>query len=229
MAADKNIALRKRQQIENAGRTMFMWVAIAAVVVGIAAVLSVSLFERIMFNQKIIDAKNKTASTLSDNNKIIDELKANVRVMNTNAALKETPRLDESEPVSVILDALPSNPNSSALGASLQQKLLLVGGVSVESLTVDPISGVEDAKSDSDATSGEITFKFVVSADASQVSSLKKVLTNLEASIRVIDLTSITVEQQNNRVTLTAEGMAFYQSETKVELKTKSIRPGGSK
>jgi len=60
---------------------------------------------------------------------------------------------------------------------------------------------------------------------ASNASSLKQVLRNLEKSIRVIDLTSVTIEQQSSRITLNAEGRAYYQPETKVELKEKSLRP----
>jgi hypothetical protein len=225
----RNVALRKRQQIENAGRTMFVWVTIAAAVVGVAAVVGTSLVQRIAFNQKVINAKNETISHLKDNNKIVSDLKDNIRVLNTDPALLSTPRLDGTEPLSVILDALPSTANSSALGASLQQKLLDVSGVSLESLTVDPIAGVEDegSSSDSEAASGqnEITFEFVVSTDAAQADNLKQVLRNIERSIRAIDLTSVTIERQGNNMTLSASGRAFYQPASTVELKEKSIKP----
>lgn len=227
--ADKNVALRKRQQIENASKTMFLWVAGAAAIVGIALVLSFSLFERISFNQRVINEKNETASTLHKNNEIVNELKENIRVLNTNEALVDTPRVEDSEPISAILDGLPASPNSSALGASLQQKLLVGGGVSIDSLTVDPIAGVED---DDDSGSGEgeggeneITFQFVVTAGAGQADALKQILRNIEKSIRVIDLTSVTIEQQNNTIALSAEGRAYYQPEKSVELSEKAVRP----
>lgn len=223
---DKNVALRKRQQIENASKTMFLWVAGAAAIVGIALVLSFSLFERITFNQRVIGEKNETATTLRKNNEVVEELKENIRVLNTNEALVDTPRVEDSEPISAILDGLPSTANSSALGASLQQKLLVGGGVSIDSLTVDPIAGVED-DDDGDAETGdnEITFQFVVSASAGQADGLKKILRNIESSIRVIDLISVTIEQQNNKITLSAKGRAFYQPEKKVELSEKVVRP----
>lgn len=229
MPNEKNASLRKRQQIENAGKVMFIWVAVAAAVVGIAVVVSISLFERISFNNEVLSKKNATASNLKHNNKVADELKDNIRVINTNQALADTPRNSETQPISVILDALPSNPNSSALGASLQQKLLKVDGVSIDLLTVNPISGVEDDDDDDESEGGEITFKFIASTNASQVSGLKQALLNLERSIRVIDLTAVTIEQQNNKSTLTAEGRAFYQPETKVELKTTTHKPGSKK
>jgi glycine/D-amino acid oxidase-like deaminating enzyme len=227
--ADKNVALRKRQQIENAGRLMFLWVAGAAAVVGIALVLSISLFERITFNQEIISLKNETAGTLRDNNEVVEELKQNVRVLNTNKALLDTPNLEGTEPVSVVLDALPAKANSSALGASLQQKLLQGGGVTIDSLIVDPISGVEDtdeeSDSDTESANGEITFQFVISAGAGQASSLKEALRRIERSIRAIDITSVTIEQQSSRITLSAEGKSYYQPEKTVELTEVSKRP----
>ena len=219
--ADNTQAIRKRQQIENAGRTMFLWVAIAAAVIGIAAVLALSLIERINFRNEVIGMKNETVDTLKKNNEAVEGLQQEVRVLNTNPALNATPRLAGTEALSVVLDALPSTANSSALGASLQQKLLKVSGVSIDSLTVEPIAGSEDG--DGDGGSNEITFEFTISARSAN--SLKEVLRNLEKSIRVIHLTTVTIEQHNSNIKLSAEGQAFYQPETKVVLEEKEKRP----
>lgn len=230
--ADKDVAIRKRQQIEKAGRTMFIWVATAAAVVGIAAVLAVSLFQRLVFNQKVINAKNETIAVLRDNNTVVNDLKDNVRVLNTNSALLNTDRSENSEPISVVLDALPSQPNSSALGASLQQKLLNVEGVVIESLTVDPIAGVEDnidtgdtSVSDSETGDNEIRFQFTVSTKASKVNALKEVLKRIESSIRAIDIYKLSVEQQNDSISLSVEGRAYFEPEVTVELQKESIKP----
>lgn len=227
--ADNNVTLRKRQQIENAGRTMFMWVAIASVVVGVAGVLSASLYERLAFNNKIIGKMNETANTLKANNETADTLKENVRVLNTDEDLLNTPRLESSEPVSVVLDALPSQPNSSALGASLQQKLLSLEGVTIESLIVEPISGVEDDSENSttsEASNNKIAFSFTITTGASGgADRFRQVLRNLEKSIRVVDLQTTRLEQRNDKLTLNATGTAFYQLEKKVELKDEAVKP----
>ncbi|HRF28906.1 MAG TPA: hypothetical protein PL051_04725 [Candidatus Saccharibacteria bacterium] len=230
--ADNDVALRKRQQIEKAGRTMFLWVAAAAAVVGIAAVLAISLFQRLVFNQKVLNAKNETISVLRDNNAVVNDLKDNVRVLNTNSALLNTDRSEGSEPIAVVLDALPSQPNSSALGASLQQKLLDVDGVVIEALTVTPIAGVEDtidtgdnASTDSDTGDNEIRFQFTVSTKANKASALKEVLKRIERSIRAIDIYQLSVEQQNDSISLSVEGRAFFEPEVTVELKKESIKP----
>lgn len=225
---DKNAALRKRQQIEKAGRTMFIWVAASSAIVGVAAVLSISLFQQLLFNQKVIHEKNVTVGNLRSNNDTVSKLKDNVRVLNTNQNLIDTPRLEGAEPISVVLDALPSQPNSLALGASLEQRLLKVDGVNIESLVVDPISGIEG---DSSASSSEgldenqIGFRFTITADESKIDALREALRNLEASVRAIDMTSITVERQGTRISLTGQGHAFYLPEKKVELSEKSVKP----
>lgn len=230
MADGEAPALRKRQQIQKAGKNMFVWVAGAAAILGLCAVLATSLYERIVYSQKVIDAKNQTVDTLKKNIDVASSLKKSIRVLNTNQALIDTPRLDGTEPISVILDALPSGPNSSALGASLQQKLLTLDGISVESLTVDPIAGVEDvndgtaaASTSTTSTENEITFQFTVTATAGQGGTLQQMLRNLERSIRTIDLTSVTIEQQGGKITLTAKGRAYYQPGTTVKLKEKVV------
>jgi hypothetical protein len=231
MPSDDNTqALRKRQQIENAGKNMFLWVAGAAAIFGICLVLAISLYDRIAFRQDVIGAKNETVSNLESNIKTAETLKEQVRVLNTNEALLQTPRLDGTEPVSVILDALPSTANSSALGASLQQKLLNETGVTLESLTVEPISGVEDVDEEttSETTSGDnvINFQFTITVASGQASQLQKALRRLEKSIRTIDLATISIEQQGGKITLTAEGQAYFQPATKVELKEIDCNPG---
>lgn len=228
-------ALRKRQQIANANKMMFIWVAAVSAVVGIAIVLSLFLLQKAWFNEKVLAEKSKTASTLVKNNEVVDELKNQVRVLNTNQALKDSMNADESEPVQVVLDALPAEANSSALGASLQEKFLNGDGLRLESLNVDPVAGiesqgdssVEDASASVDAASDEnqITFRFAVSSDVGNASALKNLLQKLERSIRAIDLTTVTIETQGNRLVLTVDGHAFYELAKTVELKDKTVKP----
>jgi len=234
--ATGDTALRKRQQIANANRMMFLWVAAVSVVVGIAAVLSLFLVQKALFNEKVLAEKDKTASTLVKNNKAIDELKNQVRVLNTNQALKDSMAPGETQPVQAVLDALPSEANSSALGASLQEKFLNDGALKLESLNVDPVVGVESqsdeniqdaSASSTDATAGQnqITFRFAVSTDLANANALKDLLQRMERSIRTIDITSLTVETQGARLVLTVEGHAFYEPAKSVDLKDKTVKP----
>lgn len=233
MAAQQDTALRKRQQIANANRMMFLWVAGASVLVGITLVASIFLLQKAWFNEKVLAEKAKTASTLTKNNEVVADLKDQVRVLNTNQALKDSMNANESQPVQVVLDALPSDANSSALGASLQEKFLSDGALTIESLNVDPVAGVEsdtdsaveDASASASTSEHQITFRFAVSTDATNASALKSLLQKLERSIRAIDLTSLNIETQGTRLLLTVEGRSFYEPAKTVELKDKTVKP----
>ena len=234
MAAQET-AIRKRQQIANANRMMFLWVAAASVIVGIAAVVSLFLVQKLFFNEKVLAEKAKTASVLSENNKNVDELKNQIRVLNTNQALKDSMVPGEDEPIQVVLDALPDKANSSALGASLQEKFLNDPALKLESLNVDPVQGAESqsdtnvqdasASSSAAASENEITFRFSVSADVANASVLKDLLQKLERSIRTIDVTGLTIETQGSRLVLTVNGHAFYEPAKTVDLKDKTVKP----
>lgn len=231
--ATQETALRKRQQIAKANRTMFLWVAGASAIVGIALVLSLFLLQKAWFNEKVLAEKSKTASVLTDNNKVVSDLKDQIRVLNTNQSLKEVMIAGEDQPVQVVLDALPSDANSSALGSSLQEKFLNDGALKVESLTVDPVAGiesqsdtsVEDASTDTVEGENQITFRFTVSTDANNATALKNLLQRIERSIRPIDISTLTVETQGERLVLTASGRSFYEPARTVELKEKTVKP----
>lgn len=235
MPVNQDAAIRKRQQIANANRMMFMWVAGVSVVVGIAIVASIFLVQKAWFNEKVLAEKSKTASTLVQNNNVIDELKDEIRVLNTNDALRSAMAPGEDRPIQVVLDALPAEANSSALGASLQEKFLNDPALVIESLNVDPVAGiesqddlnVEDASvSDAEATGdNQINFRFSVSTDAGNPSAFKSLLQRLERSIRAINLKTLSIETQGTRLLLTVDGNAYYEPARSVELKDKTVKP----
>ena len=233
MAEPETIVVRKRQQIASANRAMFIWVALASVVVGSAAVGAIFLAQKAWFNERVLAEKTKTVSTLDKNIKTIDKLKEQVRVMNTNQALHDAMAPGETQPIQVVLDALPADANSSALGASLQTKLLNDPALTIDTLRVDPVAGVEanteqgveDASAGDAATDSTIHFIFTVSVPTDKVSALKDLLGRLERSVRAIDVTKLTVEGQGNRVSMTVEGNAYYEPAKTVELKEKVVKP----
>lgn len=226
-------ALRKRSQIAKANRTMFLWVAAVSVVLGFALVGSIFLVQKLLFNEKILAEKDKTSSILRTNIANISELEAQVRVLDSNEALLSAKADPEDQTLQVILDALPSEANSLALGASLQNKLLAgVDGLSVDSLQVTPVAGVETLNADTvvqdasltDAGTGfsEIAFRFTVSGSEA---ALKQVLERLERSIRAIDVTSLAIESQGSSRVLSVQARAFYEPARIVELTNKAVQP----
>jgi len=225
-------ALRKRTQISKANRMMFIWIAAASAIVGFAVVAAIFLGQKLVFNEKVLIEKNKTVSTLNTNNKVIDELQTQVRVLDTDANLMKIKAKDTDQAIQVILDALPADANSLALGASLQNKLLAgISGLTIETIQVDPVegvesltgnAGVESAATSSEVTASQITFRFTVSGGQD---ALKQVLTNLERSIRTIDVTNLRIENQGTSQTMTVQGRAFYEPARDVKLYDKVVKP----
>lgn len=227
------VAMRKRTQIAKANRMMFLWVAGVSVIVGFGLVGSIFLAQKLFFNEKVLAEKEKTVSILKTNNANIPELEAQVRVLDTNQALTNSKAKPTDQPIQAILDALPSDANSLALGASLQSKLLAgIGGLTIQSLQVDPVVGIEQlggsatVVQNTTTTSGpsdnQITFRFSVSGTPD---ALKQALSNLERSIRAIDIMSLRIESQGATQVLTVEARAFYEPAVVVQLKDKLVKP----
>lgn len=223
-------ALRKRTQITQANRIMFIWIAAASALVSFALVASIFLAQKLLFNEKVLSEKNRTVSTLNANNKLVSDLQTQVRVLDTNTDLATSKAKDSDQTVQVILDALPSDANSLALGASLQNKLLAgVPGLTIQSLQVDPVAGVESLTSGSVQSGAskavsdtQITFRFSVTGNQD---ALKGALTNLERSIRTIDITNLQIENQGTSQVMTIQGRAFYEPTRNVTLYDKVVRP----
>ena len=210
---------------------MFLWVAIVSVVFGIALVSSIFLIQKIVFNEKVLAEKNKTVSVLAKDNANITDLEGNVRALDTNQDLINAKVSSDSQAVQVILDALPSDANSLALGASLQNKLLAgIPGLTIVSLQVDPVAGVESLGNDtttqastvpSSTGASQITFRFSVSGDET---ALKTALQNLERSIRTINISSLKIESQGTSRLMTVEASAYYQPARVVQLTDKVVK-----
>lgn len=225
-------ALRKRQQITRANQMMFLWIAGVSVVVGFSIVLMVFLVQRIWFGERVIAEKLNTVSVLDKNLKIAADLKNNVRVLNTNQDLQATRLNDTDQALQSVLDALPADANSTAMASSLQQKLLAgVPGVTIESLKVEPVSGIEiantstTASDSSDPLSNSIGFSFAVSAQVNNQDGLRQILTRIEKSIRPFNITTLTVESQGSRVVMSATGLGYYEPAQTVGLTDKVVKP----
>lgn len=221
----KDAAMRKRTQIVKANRVMFAWVAIVSVILGFALVATIFMAQMLMFNERVLSEKEKTITILKKNNDSIDDLEAQVRVLDTNQALSTVKANPNDQAIQVILDALPSDKNELALGASLQKKLLAgIPGLTVNTVQFDQTSlnsSVQNASGASSSGPFEIPFRLSVSGDES---ALKQALSNLERSIRTIDITSIQIESQGSSRTLTIQARAFYEPAVVVELKDKVIK-----
>ncbi|MDR0591310.1 MAG: hypothetical protein LBG75_01995 [Candidatus Nomurabacteria bacterium] len=221
----QEVAIKKRQAISNASRNMFIAVAGASVLVGFAIVGSIFLIQKMMFNARVIGAKQDTASILTDNNKEIVTLENNIKALRSNSALRKVMVGDGSDSLRVLPDALPSFYNQEALGASVMNVLL------DPVITVDSFSFASIGASEGEATAGKlqsIEFSFTAQGTPEEVS---KAIQNLEHSIRQVDITQMSVsfsksELGGSILELRATARAYYTSSVSIKLGEKEISSG---
>jgi hypothetical protein len=224
----QNITIRKRTQIIMTNKIMFLWVAGASVLFGFGLVASIFLAQMSLYNEKVLAEKQKTITTLDNNISSVTGLEDNVRALDANQLLINLKAQPEDRAVQVILDALPSDANSSALGASIQNKLLSnIDGLSLISLQVDPVAGVESSATNSSSYGSSISqysinFRFSVSGTEA---ALKNALLKLESSIRSINIISIKIEGSSTQdSTMTVNAVAFYEPAQTISLTDKVIK-----
>lgn len=227
----KESSIRKRQQIFKANRMMFLWVAMASAVIGFALVISISLMQRIIYNQKVIGEKNKTYSTLTNNNKKVSQLEDQIKTINYSSdVLKKLRAKDSDDPIQVVLDALPSDSNRLALGSSLQNVLLAnIPGASLESMKVESTAEAGSVKKTT-ATTGTVEnnsldVTFTLKINSGSEDSIREMLTRLEKSIRTFKVTNVKIEYSLDKMNVTVTAKAYYEPAKVVELTEKVVKP----
>ncbi|HYG84270.1 MAG TPA: hypothetical protein VD907_05335 [Verrucomicrobiae bacterium] len=230
--ATKVTALKKRQQIAAANRSVFVWTAVAAIIVAFSLVLLQFLLQQMVFNERVLNEKRHTDHTLSQNLQAADKLKEEVNVLLANSDLASVRAKPTDSNLNVVLDALPAELDSLNLGSSLQSVFLAGTVRSIERLSVTSLEQnapseedtvVEDASiSQTTHQPQEIGFSFTVSGD---YNNIRNALLALERSIRPIQVSSITIEGSDSNLTASVEAKTFYQPAKKVELKDKTVQP----
>lgn len=215
----------KRKAIADSSRTMFFWIAAMSAVVGLCIVVGIALARQIFFKAEVVGRMTDTLNIIKDNNKVASTLTSNVRVLETNAALNSVKSDADEKALQVILDALPADRNALALGASLQQNLLVgVDGLTIDSLAVDNSTSLVATTS-----SSENIIPIQLEVSATSASAIKDMLARIERSIRVIDVDSFTLERSDNSYRATIAAHAYYQPEKKVELTQVQVPTEGKK
>lgn len=232
---NNDVALRKRSQIAKANRTMFLWIALASALVGAAAVVGIFLGQQLIYNEKVLAQKVKTADTLKQNLAVIDDLKKEILVLDTNQDLALVKANPNDQALQVILDALPSEPNSLALGASLQGKLLagIDGLQPIDTLQIDSVVSeealAEETEVDASLAGGEedgipqnsIGFTFAISGTEA---ALKQLLQKLERSIRTIEVTNLRIEtKEDGQFLMNVSARAYYEPTRTLELRQEVV------
>ncbi len=217
--------VRKRTLLDKTRHAVVLWVAGASAVVAAALVMVLMLGQTIWFNyNSVLKPMKTTISQLEKNKAAIPELKAEVRVLNTNPQLTAVGIRADSEPLRVILDALPADDNRLALGASLQQKLFNtqeVPGLSVDSLSVDPTSS-GNVSATAVPQDGIEPLSFSASITG-KPEVIRTALQRLERSIRAVNVQSVNSTSSGENVTLQISGVAYYLPSPSLDLTKKTV------
>lgn len=213
--------VKKRQQIKEANKMTFVWIAIASIAVVLCLVISQFLVRQLWFNQKVINERSNTQSTLDKNLKNYEELKKSVGKLLANEQLNlpEVKANPDDKALKIVLDALPVTNDGTVLGSSLLQVILPKSGVSVSEMRsgADSLAGVvvEDL-------GNSIPFSFIVNSNYSQSENMLK---DIERSIRPISVTELIMQGDDAKLTVEVKGVSYFSPEKSVELKSKVVSP----
>ena len=224
--ARKNVdgVIRKRSLIEKTRRNLLLWVGGAASVVGVVVVISWMILQAGMFNQKIIGMKKDTLDQITENINEAPDLKANINQLNTDDNLLSVRTSEDAPGLQTILDALPADGNKLALGASLQQKVFQIPGISLESLSVDSSQYSDTGGVDDGADSVELIPLDFTATISGSPTNIRTALVRLESSIRAINLRSVVGNTAGDNVSVSISGQVYYYPPADLELGQEVIK-----
>ena len=157
-------------------------------------------------------------------------MKVKIKGLQTDQNLLASRASDEDNALRVILDALPSDANATAVAASLSEKILKIDNLTVESMTVEPVVETADSSTTSASTSTTSssttsssdpqgaealsaklkTVKFSFNVTSSSAEVLNEVLLRMERSIRTFKVESFKFERGKESISLNISGVAYY-------------------
>lgn len=212
--------LKKRQQIEVAGRVMFVWVAIAACALSFCAATGQYLFAKWQHNNNVMAAKQRALDTLSSNIKNSQDLIKDVDGLVADESLADV-KTDPKDPnTKSVLDALPTTFDPAALATSLQRVVL-----SRSSVAIDNISVPQELEGPSEEAlkpvPQEMSFSFIISGS---YENIKHAIADVEKTIRPIKITSINLAGSDNNLRAAVEAVTYYQPAKSVTVEEETIK-----
>ncbi len=228
----KLTGLKKRQQIENAGRSMFLWVAIASVAVSVCLVMAQFLFQKWTYNNRVLSAKYKAADTLKKNITNGKQLQQAVNALVSNQDLASVKANTDDPNTQSVLDALPSKLDATALATSLQQVILSKSGVTIDSISVPSdqpgvaggaSAGATTKTGAADTSTGPQEMKFDIGVSGSY-DKIRNMVFDLERTIRPIKVISMTLTGDDAAMTAKMSIVTYYQPSKTITIKQEVVK-----
>lgn len=236
MAQGKLIST-KQMKLDKANSTIVTILAICSFVFVFSIVASKALINQYAYQNRVTSARQKTVNQLTT-----DKQSAANLISSYDAFVSQTTNIiggsstgtgnQDGTNSKIILDALPDTYDFPALVTSIQN---LISG---QGVLINSITGTDDSGSSStNATSATSTvvnptpttpgspiaipFSFTVEGS---YSAMQAVLTNLQQSIRPIQVMSINMTGSDNNITMVVDAQTYYLPSSGLNLSTETVK-----
>lgn len=224
--------VRKRQQIQDTNKQIFIWLAVAAVIVSVCLVALQFLLREFMFNQKIINKKSETNSTLVKNLTEAEKLRENVNALLADESLnslKYETSNTKTTALNVVLDALPVEGDTTAFANSLQAVVLPRSGVAISELNTSITQDGGASAVDPTAVAAPATEPSPLPFTAGfkgRYADAQRALDDMSRVIRPISLNKLTIRSTDKDILqVSIGGMTYYMPARTVEVRTEVMKP----
>lgn len=199
----------KRQQLAQANSTVFIAVAIAAVVVMFSLISTRFMWNKKSYNDRVITAKTKARNDVTTNVENLDKLSEQFPQLDSSASTNAT----------TILHALPPVYDYAALTTSLNS-LASASGVTFNGSTGEDTSA--DAVLSAPVSQPvEIPIAIQVTGN---YEAIKKFMNSLERSIRPILVNNVTFSGSNNTLEAQIQATTYYQPARSFDVTKTEVR-----
>jgi Tfp pilus assembly protein PilO len=199
----------KRDQVNRAGSTVFIVVAIASVVVMFSLISMRFLWEKKSYNDRVIKAKTKARDDIATNLENLDKLS------------EQFPELNSSETTNskTILHALPPTYDYAALASSIDYLATLSGVQSNTSIGEDISASAVASAPVSQPVDLPITMQV-----SGTYENIRQYVINLERSIRPITINLVTYSGDNSSLQATIQATTYYQPARSLDVLRSAVR-----
>lgn len=217
----------KRVAISKANAQMVGVVGAAAFITVFCLIASKSILSQTRYQARVVSAKEKAHHQLQENiqnysNLALAYKKFDSASTNVIGGSKDGTGQNDGSNSKIILDALPSSYDFPALTSSIE-KILGNSGLKVTSITgTDDELNQQSKTSSPDPQPVSMPFSFTVSN--ANYNSVGQLITQLQQSIRPIQIDSIDLSGGINNMTLTVNAHTYYQPAKSVSITKKVVK-----
>lgn len=215
MASDKVSA--KHLIIEQNSTLIFLIVGVAAAVLSFTIVSGISLGQRFMYQNRVIDARNKAADQIEKNNESVQTLKTSFNDFDgaTESVIGTADRNSK-----IILDALPSKYDFPALAASIDKLVKLTNG-----LRDVAFSGTDNEATAQQSSADPQPIEIPISISGNgNYESIQKLILNIQASIRPIKINNLSLSGSQDNMSFAMSLTTYYMPAKVLEINSEEIK-----